>query len=57
MSCIVGADGRDLARAGAQGRALLCCSYDSAAVGPARDQLSTQATDVRLDILCSRTAG
>ena len=57
MSCIVGADGRDLARAGAQGRALLCCSHGSAEVGPGRDPLSTQAADVRLDILCSRTAG
>lgn len=57
MSCIVGADGRDVARAGAEGRALLCCSFGSVAAGGGCDQLSTQATDVRLDILSAWAAG
>ncbi len=51
MSCVVGADGRDLARAGSEGRALLCCSVELIAAGRNDCKLSTQAQDVRLDIL------
>lgn len=57
MSCIVGADGRDRARAGAEGPALLCCSPGSAVTAGGCDRLSTQATDVRLDVLPADMTG
>ncbi|MEQ8294957.1 MAG: carbon-nitrogen hydrolase family protein [Nitratireductor sp.] len=50
MSCIVGPDGRDLARAGSTGTALLCCSTprsDDGEVPPP----STQLADLREGVL------
>lgn len=46
LSCIVGPDGRDAARAGMDGTALVCCSTDTVAL-----PLSTQHRDLRADAL------
>lgn len=57
MSCIVGPDGRDLARAGMEGQALLCCSAAAVTPGGAgRECPSTQLHDLRADILAATSA-
>ncbi|MVA96211.1 carbon-nitrogen hydrolase [Nitratireductor sp. CAU 1489] len=54
MSCIVGPEGHDLARAGACGTALLCCSMPRSDVGEAPPP-STQLADLREDVLHARS--